>query len=144
MFLVSYCICLCPVYWSHVLSWEWRCSWSSADRRCSNDIWMIKNLIAHKGASYIRDLTVQSKGWVLLKFHGNLCTYSGLDAYFFPMLAVGQPSNNMDLSEIEIYLGMMIIQFFFLFFVYNENIANRGELWSFVCLLFTSGLHAVT
>ena len=68
----------------------------------------------------------------------------GLDAYFFPRLAVGQPSNNMDLSEIEIYLGMMIIQFFFLFFVYNENIANRGELWSFVCLLFTSGLHAVT
>ena len=54
MFLVSYCICLCPVYWSHVLSWEWRCSWSSAD----NYIWVINNLIAHKGAPYIRDLTV--------------------------------------------------------------------------------------
>ena len=26
MFLVSYCICLWPVYWSHALSWEWRCS----------------------------------------------------------------------------------------------------------------------
>ena len=36
---------------------------------------------------------------------------SGLDTYFFLNLAVGQPSNNMDLSEIEIYLGMMIIFF---------------------------------
>ena len=25
------------------LSWEWRCSWSSADRRCSNYIWVINN-----------------------------------------------------------------------------------------------------
>ena len=46
------------LYWSHVLSWEWRCSWSSADRRCSNYIWVINNLIAHQGATYIRDLTV--------------------------------------------------------------------------------------
>ena len=58
MFLVSSCSCLSPIYWSHVLSWEWRCSWSSADRRCSNYIWVINNLIAHKGASYIRGLTV--------------------------------------------------------------------------------------
>ena len=27
---------LCSIHWSQVLSWEWRCSWSSADRRCSN------------------------------------------------------------------------------------------------------------
>ena len=37
----------------------------------------------------------------------------GLDAYFFLNLAVGQPSNNMDLSEIEIYLGIMITSSFF-------------------------------
>ena len=30
MFLVSSCSCLCPNHWSQVLSWEWRCSWSSA------------------------------------------------------------------------------------------------------------------
>ena len=30
--------------------WEWRCSWSSADRRCSNYIWVINNLIAYRGA----------------------------------------------------------------------------------------------
>ena len=39
--------------------------------------------------------------------------YAGLDTYFFLNLAVGQPSNNMDLSEIEIYLGIMIIFFLF-------------------------------
>ena len=44
-----------------VLSREWRCSWSSADRRCSNYIWVIDNFIACKGATYIRDLTVGFK-----------------------------------------------------------------------------------
>ena len=29
------------------LCWEWRCSWSSAVRRCSNYIWMINNLIPY-------------------------------------------------------------------------------------------------
>ena len=38
---------------------------------------------------------------------------TGLDTYFFLNLAVGQPSNNMDLSEIEIYLGIMIKFFLF-------------------------------
>ena len=55
MFLVSSCSCLCPIQWSR----EWRCSWSSADRRCSNYIWVINNFIAYQGATYIRDLTVQ-------------------------------------------------------------------------------------
>ena len=42
----------------YLLSREWGCNWSSADRRCSNYIWVINNLIANWGASYIRDLTV--------------------------------------------------------------------------------------
>ena len=58
MFLVSSCSCLCPIQWSHVLSREWRCGRSSADRRCSDYIWVIDNFIAYGGASYIRDLTV--------------------------------------------------------------------------------------
>ena len=37
-----------------------RCSWSSAERRWSNYIWVIDNFIAYWGASYIRDLTVVS------------------------------------------------------------------------------------
>ena len=58
MLLESACSCLCAIYWSQVLSGEWRCSWGSADRWCSNYIWAINNLIAYKGATYIRDLTV--------------------------------------------------------------------------------------
>ena len=60
MFLVSLRRCLRSIHWSQVLSWEWRCSWSSADRRCSNYIWVINNFIAYKGATYIRGFTV---GW---------------------------------------------------------------------------------
>ena len=56
--LISSCSCLCPIHWSQVLSWEWRCSWSSADRRCSNYIWVISNFIAYSGVTYIRCLTV--------------------------------------------------------------------------------------
>ena len=41
-----------------MLSREWRCSWSSADRRCSNYIWVIDNFIPYWGASYIRGFTV--------------------------------------------------------------------------------------
>ena len=45
MFLVSSYTGLCPIHWSQVLSREWICSWSSADRRCSNYICMINNLM---------------------------------------------------------------------------------------------------
>ena len=38
---------LCPIHWSHVLSREWRCGWSSADRRCSNYIWVVSNFITY-------------------------------------------------------------------------------------------------
>ena len=46
MILISSCRCLCSIHWSQVLSREWRCSWSSADRRCSNYMWMINGFIA--------------------------------------------------------------------------------------------------
>ena len=48
LFLVSSCSCLCSIFFSQVLSQEWRCSWSSAD----------SNLIAQPGATYIRGLMV--------------------------------------------------------------------------------------
>ena len=44
--------------WALSLSREWRCSWSGADRRCSNYIWVINNFIAYQGAPYTRGLTV--------------------------------------------------------------------------------------
>ena len=46
-FLVSSYSCFCPIQWSQALSREWRCSWSSADRRCSNYIWVINKFIAY-------------------------------------------------------------------------------------------------
>ena len=57
MTLISSCSCLFSIHWNQVISWEWRCSWSSADRRCSNYIWVINDFIA-LGATYIRGLTV--------------------------------------------------------------------------------------
>ena len=58
MFFVSICSYFSPVHWSHVLSRERRCSWSSADGRCFNYIWVINKCIACSGAaSYIRDMT---------------------------------------------------------------------------------------
>ena len=47
-----------PIYWSQVLNQTWRCSWSSANRQWSNYIWVINNIIAYKGATYIRGLMV--------------------------------------------------------------------------------------
>ena len=40
-----------------MLSREWRCSWSSVDRWCSNYIWMINNFIA-QGVTHIRGFMV--------------------------------------------------------------------------------------
>ena len=48
MILVLSRSCLCPIDWSQVFSRELRCSWRSADRWCSNCIWVIMNVIATK------------------------------------------------------------------------------------------------
>ena len=37
-----------------VVSWEWRCSWSSVDRRCSNYIWVIVRWFANDFHSWLR------------------------------------------------------------------------------------------
>ena len=48
MFLVSSCSCPCPIYWGQVLSQEWGCNRSSANRRSPNFIWVINNLLPTK------------------------------------------------------------------------------------------------
>ena len=40
---------------------EWRCSWSSTDRLCSNYIWVINNFIAYYGATYISGFMIHQK-----------------------------------------------------------------------------------
>ena len=54
---VSHFVLQFSIRWSQVLSREWRCNWSSADRRCSNYIWVINNFIA-QDVPYIRSFTV--------------------------------------------------------------------------------------
>ena len=44
--IVLSCSCLCPIHWNQVLSREWRCSWSSTDRRCSNYIEVILTILS--------------------------------------------------------------------------------------------------
>ena len=46
-----------------LLSQVWRCSWSSAGRRCSNYIWVINSFIAYWGETYIRGFTVDLSGY---------------------------------------------------------------------------------
>ena len=58
MFLLWSSSCLCALHWSQVLSRKWRCSRSSADRRCSKYIWVINNCIAFSCAPFIRGLMV--------------------------------------------------------------------------------------
>ena len=74
MFLILSCSSHRQIHWSHVLSREWRCSWSSADRRCSNYIWMINNFGAYQGAPYFWGLTVfrhEISNWQIELAHHN-------------------------------------------------------------------------
>ena len=48
IFLVLSCNCLIPIHWSQVLSREWGCSWSIADRWWSNYIWVVSKFIVTK------------------------------------------------------------------------------------------------
>ena len=73
MFLVYSRSCLPSIHWSQVLSWEWRCSWSSAGRRYSNYIWVINNFDAYTGATYIRGFRVGSGisvSWLMSRLSG--------------------------------------------------------------------------
>ena len=68
MIFVSYRSCLCPIHWSQMLSREWRCSWSSADKRCSNYIWVNNSFIAFSCATYVRGLTVYMYIYIYIPF----------------------------------------------------------------------------
>ena len=60
---------ICPLHWGQVLSREWICSWSSADRRCSNYIWVINNLIAY----YVRLILETWRYFIFTKYCTLLC-----------------------------------------------------------------------
>ena len=113
MFLVSSCSCLCPIHWSQVLSWEWRYSWSSADRQCSNYIWVINNFIAYKGVSYIRDLTVS----LSLKSQTTPHNFSPLVSYKVPSvkkidLIIMRDSTDIAFKDLSLLVVTLCIQGF--------------------------------
>ena len=128
MFLVSSCSWLCPIHWSQPLSLEWSCGWSSADRRCSNFIWVINNfievhIILHLYmciAPYIRDLIVHSNFVKKLQHIKTFCKWkqfpqTSLHCFIFlkgkavtaakPMISYHEVQDhitNMDLSEFKV------------------------------------------
>ena len=67
MFLVSSCSYLYPIHWSQVLSWEWRCRWSSADRYGSAEGAPRgvenRNLLSHPDDLRMEEWKPMSSGW---------------------------------------------------------------------------------
>ena len=56
---------LYTIHLSQVLGREWRCSWSSAYKRCSKYIWVVNNYFAYYGALILgvwRYITFQTSG----------------------------------------------------------------------------------
>ena len=109
MFLISACRCLCAIYWSQTLSGVWRCSWSSAGRRCSNYIWVINNSIVFWSATYIRDLMVDKITHPLPNFNGCTVEFGEWISNFITHL-----SRHVD------YLSLLGLKL---------NHANKGGLW---------------
>ena len=120
MILVSSCSCLCPIHWSQVLSREWRCSWGSADRRCSNYIWVINNFIAFSGATYIRGLTV------LLFHHWTHCSLGSSDIirYKQRVLMHGHQGWNVRHGLCHIYMIYVYIWVVYSFCLFCWSLVN--------------------
>ena len=102
-FIVSFCSWLCPIHWSQVLSREWRCSWSSTSRRCSNHIWVINNFNAYWGVSYIRGFTVMrnSPHWKKKKKNNQKKIYAELTFNLYRQCYTCCSSNNIWIQGIN-------------------------------------------
>ena len=124
MFRVSYCSCHCPINWSQVLSQEWRSSWSSANRRCSNYKWVINNFIQW-GVTYIRGLTV-CYGWVC-QLHNHCQNQWGSLA---PWRCACNSQSSKRISRIDILSNFCEIFLRWLFRDFTED-------WSLLVLVVT-------
>ena len=139
MLLVSSCSCLYPIHWNQVLNWEWRCSWSSADRRCSNYIWVINNLIAYWSATYIRGLTVVfNDSWFVSLTHGKTSFIVGFSSvYTYAFTFISQYDNTLFFiyliftSPIVYFLpSTPVLSFFYRQSLYDME--TRSHYWSSV------------
>ena len=101
------------VHWIHGLRREWRCSWSSTDRQCSNYIWVINNFIAYPGVPHIRGLGYIGSITFALQVPFHIYTWN-------PKLIINVPADVLLLKGAKPSAGPMLIQLE-LFFGYHVS-----------------------
>ena len=91
------CGCFCPIHWSQVFSRVWRCSWSSADRQCTNYIWVInKNYQQFKKNNHIMPLTISRHGaWtcLVIKYQKGQCQETPYAGWHYSAVKSTHPWN---------------------------------------------------
>ena len=110
--------------WFHI--WWWNEAWY-----CLGAVpyWFPRSSVKFEGHAE-KNRRFRPKIW---EIQSRNAQFAGLDTYFFLNLAVGQPSNNMDLSEIEICLGIIMIFSFGICIIRKENkISGRTYICLFV------------
>ena len=94
------------------VSQEWRCSWSSADRRCCNYIWVINNFIVYWGATYIRGSTVIVKCWAKITMVDGTSMVSSWNGSTFGITGLlwGQSTGNLiETSDAELWCFLKLV-----------------------------------
>ena len=71
---LSSCSYLCVIYYSQVLIRKWRYSWSNADLRCANYIWVINILLPTEMPFLIEVWGHQPQKWFKRRSNGNIKT----------------------------------------------------------------------
>ena len=128
MLLVSSGSCLYPIRWSQMLSWEWRCSWSSADRRYSNYIWVINNLIAYWSAPYIRELHKPATGKEICSYNArqgaSITHFLQPQQKYLDLLNWEQISCNpqAELKSIHVFYSFNLANLFSCYFFYFSTV----------------------
>ena len=101
-----------------MFSWEWRCSWSSTDRRCSNYIVVINKFIVNQGGSFIRGFKVFYVHTKIQPLKKLQCAFT---AAFYSQIVIYWSSvaesfsNRKTQFVIEIFCELMLVSYRVLF-----------------------------
>ena len=104
MSLISSCSWICPIHSSQVLSQEWRCSWSSADRQLLQ-LHLSDQQFYRQGAPYIRGLTV-TQIWfrfMMTSWHSTTFHITGT-LWRFPPVMVHSPYKESVMRSFDVLL----------------------------------------
>ena len=55
--------------------WEWKCSWGSTDRQCSNYMWVINSAVTYMLEVWLYPLSSTGSIWYLFKYINNTSYY---------------------------------------------------------------------